>query len=368
MLTPSKRGKEQNHPRWNDRYGHFWRPGSIRCPRWRDQVIQYMTRGLFFILGFAYFNLVDEIQPALLSLQQLNLIYAAYLFLMSFCFIHAIAQPYSPVRYRLAMWIDILVISISLLNDPYNIPPILLVYLMVVLGNGLRYGMRLFAEAILATVASVMVCLSIRYFLGQHSMSMGVLFMNIFGGIFLLYAYSLMGKVEKARHKSEMSSYHEPLTGLFNRRALNNFTDELFANLPKGEPHFVVMLIDIDRFKAVNDTFGHSRGDQVLQDIAQIFREKVRQSDFAARLGGDEFVLLLENTSLQQGEHMAKRIHAAVEGYMQHQKIDSGISIGLGLAPDHGTTLDTIMAQVDRALYANKSDPQSVRVKRVDQV
>ena len=86
-------------------------------------------------------------------------------------------------------------------------------------------------------------------------------------------------------------------------------------------------MIDLDKFKAVNDTYGHAAGDAVLQEFATILRECMRSSDIAARFGGDEFVLLLPNTLLEEAKAVAERLQGQTTAFAQRKKIDLSISI-----------------------------------------
>jgi len=134
--------------------------GAYRYPSWQEQQVQFSTRYVFLILGFLFFNMVDGIQPSYWTLSQLNLAFAVYFVLNSLLYLHAAKFHIHPRRYHVAMWVDIVIVSICVLNDPYPIPPSLLVFIMVVLGNGMRYGMRLFAESMVGSFTATMVVLT----------------------------------------------------------------------------------------------------------------------------------------------------------------------------------------------------------------
>ncbi len=115
------------------------------------------------------------------------------------------------------------------------------------------------------------------------------------------------------------------------------------------------MFADMDRFKSVNDGKGHAVGDQVLQKLGDILHDAIRDGDVAARYGGDEFVILLNDASLDEGEQIARRIQARVQDFAREQALDFGVTIALGEAPTHGTTIDALMDRVDEALYRSKA-------------
>ncbi|HET9718606.1 MAG TPA: diguanylate cyclase [Solirubrobacteraceae bacterium] len=149
-----------------------------------------------------------------------------------------------------------------------------------------------------------------------------------------------------ARHAFEMErlAFRDGLTGLFNRRA---FDDRLLALVDDGGS--VMLMIDADRFKSINDTFGHEAGDAVLVRIARAILQSVRPEDFAARFGGDEFVVLLPQTNVTEAASIAERIRLAVA-----QAADEpAVTISLGVAAVSENSRLASQA-ADRALYRAK--------------
>ena len=149
-------------------------------------------------------------------------------------------------------------------------------------------------------------------------------------------------------------SEKDTLTGLMNRRGLLDTANHLFEQLHPERDRLVVMFADLDKFKRINDTHGHAAGDEVLKRFARILRDSLRGHDVAARLGGDEFVIILNNTGIDKAEDIARRIQEQVAHCAQRHSLDYSVTIGLGEAPTHGTTLSDLLAQVDRALYHAK--------------
>ncbi len=328
-------------------------PG-FRYPSWQEQRVQYLTRYIFLLLGVLFFNFVVGIEPAHWSPAALNTAFAIYLLFNTLSFLHARRYPIHHRRFYLAMWVDIVITTISVLNDPYAIPPSLLVFIMVVLGNGMRYGMRLFAIALVGSFIATMLVLSTRYALSGAEVSPGLLFLNVFGGIILVYAYILMGRIERSRQELERHSNLDTLTGLLNRRALYEIAATLFQRQRRTRSTFTMLFADLDKFKAVNDQHGHSAGDRVLKAFADILRQTIRSTDVAARFGGDEFVVLLEDTSLQEAEVAARRIQEMVGVWTREQGVDFSVSFGLGEAPTHGENFAALLERVDQAMYDSK--------------
>jgi diguanylate cyclase (GGDEF)-like protein len=148
------------------------------------------------------------------------------------------------------------------------------------------------------------------------------------------------------------------LTGLLNHRTLHERLKHEFDRSRRyGSPLSLIML-DIDLFKRVNDTYGHIQGDQVLRDMADILRTSTREVDLLARYGGDEYVVILPETKLEFGSLLAERIRVAVKEHAFHiSGIDIHVTISLGVTtfphPDV-TSKDDLISRADTALYEAK--------------
>lgn len=145
----------------------------------------------------------------------------------------------------------------------------------------------------------------------------------------------------------------DPLTGLANRHGLEQAATDLLDR--PGQQ--AVLMIDLDRFKPINDTLGHEVGDQVLVEVAVRLRSAVRESDVVARLGGDEFVVLLTQVlDLAQLEALARRLMQAVSRPMAlgEAQVQVGASVGVALPPGDGRALKELMLAADRAMYQAK--------------
>jgi diguanylate cyclase (GGDEF)-like protein/PAS domain S-box-containing protein len=153
------------------------------------------------------------------------------------------------------------------------------------------------------------------------------------------------------------SAEHDFLTGLPNRVLLNDRINQAISAAPRNSQHIAVIFLDLDRFKYINDSLGHSTGDKLLQSIAKCLKACVRSGDTVSRQGGDEFVVLL--TGLSQPEDsviMSKRI---LEAIAQPHCIDQrdlrvSTSIGVSLYPHDGTDAETLIKNADTAMYQAK--------------
>jgi diguanylate cyclase (GGDEF)-like protein len=150
----------------------------------------------------------------------------------------------------------------------------------------------------------------------------------------------------------------DPLTGTFNRRHFEaRFEEELQRSRRDGQP-LALLMIDIDDFKAVNDSFGHLVGDIVIKDVADILRRSVRVFDVCSRFGGEEFAVLMPGTTVESAMKVAERIRERVESYRPADKRLSAVrvtaSVGLAAVSSSGATAGSLIAQADDALYLAK--------------
>ncbi len=342
--------------------------GSVRFAGWNEQLVQFLTRYLFIALALVFFGSSDGVTRMGMNRWQIYAFFLGHGVINTILMWHAWRNPRSIMRYRIAMWLDILAVSVGVLNDPYDIPPTLIVYILVVLGNGMRYGMPFFAEGLVASFIGGLAALGIRQMHSTLSMAPGMIFLTLFSGIVLIYAYILMGRIETSRRQLEHTSATDTLTGLLNRRGLYEIAERLFDRALGHGEKIVVMFADMDKFKSINDTFGHPAGDQVLRELGTILRESLRAHDIASRYGGDEFVLILSNTSLDEAEYVAHRIQEKVKTSAQARGQDISVTIAYGEAPTHGATLDTVLETVDQALYQAKLKHGAGGLMRAGQV
>ena len=159
--------------------------------------------------------------------------------------------------------------------------------------------------------------------------------------------------------EAESNALTDPLTGLPNARYLAlRFEEEVSRARRTGRPFQVVML-DLDDFKIVNDTYGHKIGDKMLREMARLIQAQLREYDFLARYAGDEFVAVVQDLSADQVEELRDRIESAVSGFSLHVRASSrarvGISIGTATYGAEGETLDQLLVAADQAMYRVKS-------------
>lgn len=155
-------------------------------------------------------------------------------------------------------------------------------------------------------------------------------------------------------------SIRDPLTGLFNRRYLEETLEREVRRAGRAGQSLALLLLDVDGFKRQNDTFGHDAGDAVLRELGSLLARSLRREDVACRYGGDEFVLVLPDTALETASRRAEEIRVAVKALplaAPGSALGSiTVSIGLAAMPDHGLDRDTLLAAADAALYRAKRE------------
>ncbi len=162
---------------------------------------------------------------------------------------------------------------------------------------------------------------------------------------------------KRAEETIRQLAYHDFLTGLPNRRLFHDRLNVEIARAHRNRQKLAVMLLDLDNFKDVNDTLGHSVGDQLLQAVGERLTSLLRQSDTVARMGGDEFMLILPESD---GDEDAVAVAVKVlEAFRKPFEFDGHqvritTSVGIALYPDDGEDWDTLMKNVDIAMYRAK--------------
>jgi diguanylate cyclase (GGDEF)-like protein len=152
-------------------------------------------------------------------------------------------------------------------------------------------------------------------------------------------------------------AYHDPLTGLPNRLLLVDRLNMAIAHVKRNEKKLALMMLDLDKFKEVNDILGHQAGDCLLQNVGDRLTSLLRKSDTVTRLGGDEFMILLpEVTQKKYSIVVAKKILTSFRKQFQcnGHKLSITTSIGIAVFPDHGQSGDTLMKHADIAMYRAK--------------
>lgn len=151
-------------------------------------------------------------------------------------------------------------------------------------------------------------------------------------------------------------SIHDPLTGLYNRRHLNEVLEREVARAKRYGHPLSLLIVDLDDFCRVNDTLGHPAGDRTLVEIAALIRGEVREADLVFRFGGDEFLILMPETD-GQSERIRQRLQQAIRRWNEESRLGFPLSFSLGLStwnPADGRRFDEVLSEADRRMYEQK--------------
>lgn len=172
-----------------------------------------------------------------------------------------------------------------------------------------------------------------------------------------------ISELKEAQEQLRTAALHDPLTGLPNRALFFEYGERMLAAAARSHGETALFFIDLDRFKPINDTFGHDAGDAVLKTVAERLAACTRQADLVGRLGGDEFVILLTHSDIVRqreavvAEHVLERVSQPIQfnGHILHVTP----SIGISRFPEHGADLDTLIRAADLAMYHAKHSGQA---------
>jgi len=157
------------------------------------------------------------------------------------------------------------------------------------------------------------------------------------------------------QREAEKMAETDPLTNVYNRRKFSQLLDQEIERVERYNKSLAVVLLDIDHFKRINDTFGHDAGDSVLKKISRLIRENIRSVETLARYGGEEFVIILPETNLKKAMTAAERIRRVIErksfDKLGHITISAGVSIF-----EEGDNKHSIVKKADRGLYIAKRE------------
>lgn len=190
----------------------------------------------------------------------------------------------------------------------------------------------------------------------------GVLLMAIASGAvlriggFIRQSFLLTQQIEKQREEAERRARTDHLTGLNNRGAFYEMGQYLIAQTHRMQHPISMMLIDLDFFKQINDSYGHACGDKVLRRVADILKQSSRDLDVLGRLGGDEFGVLLPGTAEQESLAYANRVRELVhDSPRQMENFNGNMSCSIGVAQyEAGESLEELLSRADQALYRSK--------------
>ncbi len=280
-------------------------------------------------------------------------------------------------KYKASAWLTVVSVTIgpwgSLLLDSHvavgDYMPIVYIAVSIQL-CAMLLSVR--ATAIIAAMQLVGLTFFLAYTPAMHHINWAslvsfVVFVAVLGSVSSNISRRQVEQIERQRNRlldNEAQlrelSVRDSLTGLYNRRYLEERLEKEIARSLRDGHSLGVVMVDVDEFKSINDTFGHAPGDQVLGEVADMLRAGIRKTDFACRFGGDEFVLILPDCPLKDCVARAETICAKVERtpFVCDDVEIGNVSLSLGVAalPEDGVTAEALMKAADDAMYAAKSE------------
>ena len=324
-------------------------------------ILSSFVASMIILVGFYYFILSFEYFLGATSIRKLNI---SLLILTSIVFLyHTIVIDDFRVR----------VISFSLMMVIFSLQAIVIFLKQIMYEKNNYYALPLVAFVLyFFTYSSRMISAISDYqgvsFLISAPHDNVFLMVSLFAGITMTMGlvYVINGRLieeltsqayirEELLEETKSLAEIDGLTGLFNRITCDKILQSEKKNAVKYKKGLAILLIDLDHFKFINDTYGHLEGDRILIEFAELLNNQIRQSDYSARWGGDEFLVILPEVSLESAFIIADKLKASVEEKLIIDKKSITISIGLSILEPNYTIKDFI-SSVDSALYNAKTN------------
>jgi diguanylate cyclase (GGDEF)-like protein len=236
-------------------------------------------------------------------------------------------------------------------------------YLWVIVGNGMRFGPRCLIIAMAIGLGGFMTSALFNGYWSQNiptavGLGIGMIVLPLFYLVLIKRLHMLNERLDQQLSKASYAATHDALTDLANRAYFFQRIDEEIGAGERYKEKFAILFIDLDGFKAINDTYGHQYGDMTLKTVAKRLKKFVRKSDIVCRLGGDEFGVLLHGVHNSEdlrrfSQKLIKSLSAPIAINRYTVKVTA--SVGISLYPNHGSTPDELINKADQAMYRTKN-------------
>jgi diguanylate cyclase (GGDEF)-like protein len=343
----------------------------VRVENYRNMELM-ITRSRWFVIGFLFMylnvlNLTDWPRGLFNSLLALAAIYNLGISLYV-----KKTQFFSTRLTLIFLYLDMLAIAVGLYYTGGVKSPFLFIWYLTLFATSIRFGFR---QSLLLQVPMAAFYV---YFLIRDMDFIDSDFVNrLILGLISLVATSLYGSVFSRGERFTMkvltdfrrASITDNLTGLYNYAYFIDRLRHEQYRADRDNSHFSVILFDLDRFKQVNDTYGHEKGNVLLAAVANIIKRNARKMDTVARYGGEEFVVLMPESrgaELEMAERIRKKIEETEFAGLADGPIRITISGGICTYPGDAATLDEVLTGADKALYAAKTLGRN-RMHRLEQ-
>lgn len=183
------------------------------------------------------------------------------------------------------------------------------------------------------------------------------------------YFNKMLDSIQDYYEKLQELSDRDYLTGLYNRRKFEEFLSYEIKRSLRHHHKFTILMIDLDNFKYINDTYGHASGDLVLKEVTEIFGSNLRNADILARLGGDEFAIILPETPYENGYYVVEKLRSRLESTpisLMFDQVSLTASFGIAEYPEQGESIESLLTGSDLAMYKAKRSGKNT-IARADQ-
>ena len=290
------------------------------------------------------------------------LVWSALLFSYAWYLKVRAANQNSHWRRRSVVFFDIFVVSSALyLGEAWG-SLFYFLYLWIVVGNGIRFGRRALLEAMSMGLVGFTIVLQITPFWQSNAqigygLLAGVIILPLFYLDLIKRLHDLNDQLNTELRNATYAATHDAMTGLYNRSYFFDTIDRKLVSDGHSAAALAVVFVDLDGFKAVNDTCGHHCGDELLKRIADKLKSLSGEGDVIARLGGDEFDLLLDGAGVGEAEDFARRVIREVDIPLSLSDGDVSVtaSIGISLCGRDGHDADSLVRAADSAMYQSKN-------------
>jgi diguanylate cyclase (GGDEF)-like protein len=321
------------------------------------------SKNRLFILGIVFICAVIFFKQALYTLSGKILYEAVLLLILAavslFHYIFLLRRPasFQVSRRVLLLFLDLLTLTFTIAAfDHYGLFWFPL-YIILIMQNGLYFGIRYFYTGLIfASLFWILLLLYSPYWQAHSDIVATFAFTTFLIPLFYLN-YIIEAYQEKDALSKELSvvakdAYHDSLTGLSNRISY----EEALKTAFKTKQFFTLFFIDLNKFKAINDTYGHHAGDEVLKEVARRLQKQMDEEDFLARLGGDEFAIISRKKKVFLAKFIQKIEKNVIGDHMiDGHKVRIELSIGISMYPDDATSSKLLEKYADAAMYTAKN-------------
>lgn len=214
-----------------------------------------------------------------------------------------------------------------------------------------------FITRVFVLTSTTLVLLFMTYHYIDFSQNINFIFAIVvfFMALILWFVYSFTNEFSSKHYQqniedSKSKLYTDKLTSLNNRRYFDKVLEDLMEH---SKESFALLMFDVDDFKTINDTYGHTQGDEVLANLSILLKSNIRSNDLLFRWGGDEFFLIIKSSSEENSLHIAQKLRNKILESQLHSKYGVTLSFGVTLKKDLDT-MDTLIQRADKALYESK--------------